>query len=87
MTCRQYGAMQHQKEQSKRHPVYRIFSTRTNTIRKHHQRGKIPDELRERLFVWRSPIGTKLCWTATMPSTAMLWTWSRNISIQRRGSG
>ena len=46
MTCRQYGAMQHQKEQNKQHPVYRIFSTRTNTIRKHHQRGKISDELR-----------------------------------------
>ena len=47
MTCRQYGAMQHQKEQNKQHPVYRIFSTRTNTIRKHHQRGKISDELRQ----------------------------------------
>ena len=47
MTCRQYGAMQHQKERNKQHPVYRIFSTRTNTIRKHHQRGKISDELRQ----------------------------------------
>ena len=47
LTCRQYGAMQHQKEQNKQHPVYRIFSTRTNTIRKHHQRGKISDELRQ----------------------------------------
>ena len=47
MTCRQYGAMQHQKEQNKQYPVYRIFSTRTNTIRKHHQRGKISDELRQ----------------------------------------
>ncbi|WP_317334374.1 DUF6076 domain-containing protein, partial [Dysosmobacter welbionis] len=26
--------------------VYRLFSTRTNTIRKHHQRRKISDELR-----------------------------------------
>ena len=46
MTCRQYGAMTHQKEQNKQHPIYRIFSTRTNTIRKHHQRGKISDDLR-----------------------------------------
>ena len=27
--------------------LYRIFSTRTNTVRKHHQRGKISDELRQ----------------------------------------
>ena len=46
LTCRQYGAMMHQKEQNKQHPVYRLFSTRTNTIRKHHLRGKISDELR-----------------------------------------
>ena len=46
MTCRQYGAMMHQKEQNKQHPIYRLFSTRTNTIRKHHQRGKISDDLR-----------------------------------------
>lgn len=46
LTCRQYGTMMHQKEQNKQHPVYRLFSTRTNTIRKHHQRGKISDELR-----------------------------------------
>ena len=35
MTCRQYGAMMRQKEQNKQHPVYRLFTTRTNTIRKH----------------------------------------------------
>lgn len=46
LTCRQYGAMMHQKEQNKQHPVYRLFNTRANTIRKHHQRGKISDELR-----------------------------------------
>ena len=46
MTCRQYGAMMHQKEQNKQHPIYRLSSTRTNTIRKHHQRGKISDDLR-----------------------------------------
>ena len=45
-TCRQYGAMMHQKEQNKQHPVYRLFNTRTGTIRKHHQRGKISDDLR-----------------------------------------
>lgn len=46
MTCRQYGAMMRQKEQNKQHPIYRVFTTRTNTIRKHHQRGKISDDLR-----------------------------------------
>ena len=46
MTCRQYGAMMRQKEQNKQHPVCSLFSTRTNTIRKHHYRGKISDELR-----------------------------------------
>lgn len=52
MTCRQYGAMMRQKEQNKQHPIYRLFSTRTNTIRKHHQRGKISDDLRrEALYV------------------------------------
>ena len=45
-TCRQYGAMMHQKEQNKQYPVYRLFATRTDTIRKHHQRGKISDDLR-----------------------------------------
>ena len=46
MTCRQYGAMMQQKEQNKQHPIYRLFATRTGTIRKHHQRGKISDDLR-----------------------------------------
>lgn len=55
MTCRQYGAMMRQKEQNKQHPVYRLFTTRTNTIRKHHQRGKISDELcNEALYVAES---------------------------------
>ncbi len=51
MTCRQYGAMMRQKEQNKQHPIYRLFSTRTNTIRKHHERGKISDELREQALM------------------------------------
>ena len=38
--------MMHQKEQNKQHPVYRLFNTRTDTIRKHHWRGKISDDLR-----------------------------------------
>ena len=54
-TCRQYGAMMQQKEQNKQHPVYRLFNTRTGTIRKHHQRGKISDELRhEALYLAES---------------------------------
>ena len=46
-TCREYGASIRQKEQNAQHPVYRIFKTRTNTIRKHHERGKISDALRD----------------------------------------
>ena len=46
-TCRQYGAMAHQKEQNKQHPVYRLFATRTDTIRKKNRRGKISDALRQ----------------------------------------
>lgn len=54
-TCRQYGAMMRQKEQNKQHPVYRLFNTRTGTIRKHHQREKISDELRhEALYLAES---------------------------------
>ena len=54
-TCRQYGAMMRQKEQNKQHPVYRLFNTRTGTIRKHHQRGKISDDLRrEALYLAES---------------------------------
>lgn len=48
MTCRQYGAMMRQKENNRDHPIYRLFATRTNTIRKHHQRGKISDDLRKK---------------------------------------
>ena len=52
LTCRQYGAMMRQKEQNKQHPIYRLFATRTGTIRKHYERGKISDELRrEALYV------------------------------------
>lgn len=46
-TCRQYGAMSHQKEKNANHPVFQIYKTRTSTIRKHHQRGKITDEVRQ----------------------------------------
>ena len=54
-TCRQYGAMMRQKEQNKQHPIYRLFATRTDTIRKHHQRGKISDVLRrEALYLAES---------------------------------
>lgn len=46
-TCRQYGALNHQKEQNKNHPIYRLFKTRTNSIRKQHERGQISAELRK----------------------------------------
>ncbi|WP_440442546.1 DUF6076 domain-containing protein, partial [Phascolarctobacterium succinatutens] len=40
---------------NKQHPVYRLFNTRTGTIRKHHQRGKISDDLRrEALYLAES---------------------------------
>ena len=45
-TCRQYGALRNQKDKNENHPVYQLFKTRTNTIRKNHERGKISDELR-----------------------------------------
>lgn len=46
-TCRQYGAMNQQKEKNANHPVFQIYKTRTSTIRKHHQRGKITDDVRQ----------------------------------------
>lgn len=46
-TCRQQGARLHQAEQNKNHPIYRIFRTRTNTIRKHWERGKISEEFKK----------------------------------------
>ena len=46
MTCRQYGARQGQKEDNPDHPIYRLFSTRTNTIRKHAERKKIDTDTR-----------------------------------------
>ncbi|WP_312612164.1 DUF6076 domain-containing protein [Oscillibacter sp.] len=45
-TCRQYGALIRQKEQNENHPVYALFKTRTNTIRKHLERKKISPALR-----------------------------------------
>ena len=46
LTCRQYGAQQGHKEKNKNHPVYALFRTQTNTIRKHAERGKIDEALR-----------------------------------------
>lgn len=46
-TCRQYGAMNQQKEKNANHPIFQVYKTRTGTIRKHHQRGKITDEERQ----------------------------------------
>lgn len=41
LTCRQYGAKHGDKESNANHPVCILFSTKTNTIRKHRERGKI----------------------------------------------
>lgn len=46
-SCRQYGAMNQQKEKNANHPIFQIFKTRTSTIRKHYQRGKITDAERQ----------------------------------------
>lgn len=46
-TCRQYGAMNQQKEKNANHPIFQVYKTRTGTIRKHHQRGRISDEERQ----------------------------------------
>ena len=42
-TCRQKGAANQQKEKDKNHPITRIYRTRTSTIRKHCERGKITE--------------------------------------------
>lgn len=47
LTCRQAGARAGNKEDNAAHPIFRLHKTRTNTIRKHHNRGKISDEVRE----------------------------------------
>jgi hypothetical protein len=46
LNCRQVGAKTRQKEKNKDHPVYALYNTRCNTIRKQHERKKISDELR-----------------------------------------
>ena len=47
LTCREKGALRHLSESNEEHPIYQLFRTRTNTIRKHEQRGKISHEVRE----------------------------------------
>ena len=48
LTCRQYGAKHGDKESNTNHPIYILFSTRANTIRKHAERGKIDQTLRDK---------------------------------------
>ena len=47
LTCRQYGAKHGDKESNRNHPIYIQFNTRANTIRKHAERGKIDQALRD----------------------------------------
>ena len=47
LSCREKGALLHLSESNEDHPIYRLFRTRTNTIRKHEERGKISHEVRE----------------------------------------
>lgn len=44
---RQNGAMMGWKETNRDHPICRLYTTHTNTIRKHRRRGNISDELRK----------------------------------------
>ncbi len=47
MTCREKGALLHLSENNEEHPIYQLFRTRANTIRKHEQRRKITHAVRE----------------------------------------
>lgn len=47
LTCREKGALLHLSENNEEHPIYQLFRTRANTIRKHEQRGKISHAVRE----------------------------------------
>lgn len=47
LTCREKGALLHLSEKNEDHPIYQLFRTRTNTIRKHEERGKITHETRQ----------------------------------------
>ncbi len=47
LTCREKGALLHLSESNEEHPIYQLFRTRANTIRKHEQRGKITHAVRE----------------------------------------
>ena len=59
-TCRQYGAMMHQKEQNKQHPVYRLFNTRTPTPSASITReGKSPMTCDGRRSIWWGATGTR----------------------------
>lgn len=46
LTCRQMGARRHLSEKNEEHPIYQLFRTRANTIRKHEERGKISHKTR-----------------------------------------
>jgi hypothetical protein len=46
LNCHQAGAKIRQKEKNRDHPIYALYNTRCNTIRKHYERKKISDELR-----------------------------------------
>jgi len=45
-TCREMGARRHLSESNEEHPIYQLFRTKANTIRKHEERGKIDRETR-----------------------------------------
>ena len=75
------AAMMRQKEQNKQHPVYRLFTTRTNTIRK-HQRSPMSCAMKR--CMWRRACGIRHSWTTTMPPAAMPAIWSRKRSMPRR---
>lgn len=51
LTCREKGALRHLSENNEEHPIYQLFRTRANTIRKHEERGKITHEMREAAII------------------------------------
>lgn len=51
LTCREKGALLHLSENNEDHPIYQLFRTRANTIRKHEERGKITRKVRKAAII------------------------------------
>jgi hypothetical protein len=82
-TCRQIGAQVRQKEKNENHPIYTLYATRTNTIRKHHERGKITEELRKAALRMARAAGRSAVDNDT-PRMDTKGTWSLTAFMPRR---